>query len=107
MLPSLTPQDLAARLAAEDDDLVLLDCREALELQIAKIEGALHIPMQEIPGRLEELDREQTYAVICHHGIRSAHVVAFLAQQGFGNCLNVVGGIDAYARHVDPSIPVY
>ncbi|MDJ0973011.1 MAG: rhodanese-like domain-containing protein [Planctomycetota bacterium] len=107
MLPSITPQDLATRLAAEDDDLVLLDCREALELQIARIDGALHIPMQEIPGRLDELDREQPYAVICHHGVRSSHVVAFLAQQGFGKCLNVVGGIDAYARFVDRSIPIY
>lgn len=107
MVPSISPQELRDRLAAGDDPLVLLDCREAPELAVAAMEGALHIPMQEIPARIEEIDKDRPCAVICHHGVRSAHVVAFLMQRGYGKVWSVSGGIDAYARLVDPSIPRY
>ena len=98
---------LKDRLTAEDERFVLLDCREVAELAHAAIPGALHIPLMDIPARLAELDPDHEYAVLCHHGIRSAMVCRFLVQQGFPNVLNITGGIDAYAREVDPGVGSY
>jgi adenylyltransferase/sulfurtransferase len=87
--------------------LVLLDVREPEELAIARIAGALHIPMGDIPGRLHELDPEADIVVYCHHGVRSANVCAFLQQRRFESVANLTGGIDAWAETVDPSLPRY
>jgi len=103
---SITPDIVAERLG-RGDDFVLLDCREREELAIAAIEGALSIPMSEITTRLMELDPDREYVVMCHHGIRSAHVAAFLRSNDFANVWNLAGGIDAWAREVDPNIPLY
>ena len=86
---------------------VLLDVREPDEIEAASLPGSVYIPMREIPLRHGELDKSATIAVLCHHGGRSERVAQFLAFQGFGKVYNVEGGIDAYARQVDPSIPRY
>jgi rhodanese-related sulfurtransferase len=85
----------------------LLDVREPWELQISRIAGSLHIPMGQIPARAAELDAQCDVVVICHHGARSAHVATYLEQQGFARVHNLVGGVDAWARSVDPAMPVY
>jgi rhodanese-related sulfurtransferase len=85
----------------------LLDVREAWELQIARIEGALHIPMAQVPARIGELDAGTDVVVVCHHGGRSMQVALFLEKQGFARVHNMVGGVDAWARSVDPAMPVY
>jgi rhodanese-related sulfurtransferase len=109
MLPELAPQALAARAGA--DGFVLLDVREPWELQTASITlpGAarLDIPMHLIPLRLADIPRSQPVACICHHGVRSAQVVAFLLRHGFDDVYNLAGGIDAWSTHVDPSVPRY
>ncbi len=87
--------------------LVLLDVREPEEVALVRLPGSLHIPMGEIPGRLHELDPDADIVVYCHHGIRSANVVAFLAQRDFAHVANLAGGIDAWARSVDLSLPRY
>jgi rhodanese-related sulfurtransferase len=87
--------------------LLLLDVREAEELLLARLPGALHIPMSEVPGRLHELDPDAQIVVVCHHGIRSASVAQFLAQRDFAHVVNLAGGIDAWSATVDPSIPRY
>ena len=86
---------------------VLLDVREPDEVASASIPDSQHIPMREIPQRLGELPRELPIAVMCHHGGRSERVAHFLAAQGFANVANVDGGIDAYAREIDSTIPRY
>lgn len=86
---------------------VLLDVREPHELAAAKIEGALHVPMREIPARLSEIDRNADIAVLCHHGGRSERAAMYLAANGFDRVYNVDGGIDAYARRVDPGVGTY
>ena len=90
---------------------VLLDVREAWELQTARFDlpGArnLHIPMGTLPARLHELDRLQPILVLCHHGARSQQCVTFLQRQGFEAAYNVAGGIDAWSREVDGSVPRY
>ena len=85
----------------------LLDVREPWEFQLAHIEGSRLCPMQTIPNEVDRLDRTHPTVVICHHGMRSLQVVAFLERQGFENLHNLQGGIDAWARHVDPAVALY
>ena len=104
----MTVQQLKSALAAPVDERPrLLDVREPWEWQLARIEGSELIPMQQIPAQVEELDRSQPTVVICHHGVRSLQVVAFLERLGFANMHNLQGGIDAWARTIDPAVPVY
>ena len=97
----------AARRLASDSPPVLLDVREAEELAIVAMEGAVHIPMGEIPSRSIELDPDRPIICMCHHGMRSAQVAAFLADRGFENLANMTGGIDAWAAVVDTDLPRY
>src|SRR5436189_96518 len=101
-----SPADLKARLGS-GQPLVLLDVREAEEVALVRLEGSVHIPMGEIPGRLHELDPNADIVVYCHHGIRSANVAAFLAQHGFARVANLAGGIDAWSLEVEPTLPRY
>jgi rhodanese-related sulfurtransferase len=107
-LRELTVQQLKSALAESAEARPrLLDVREPWELQIARIDGSENIPMQQIPAIAEELDRTHPTVVICHHGVRSLQVVAFLTRMGFANMHNLQGGIDAWSKHVDPAVPVY
>lgn len=87
--------------------LTLLDVREDEELAVCAIDGALHIPMQEVPPRISDLPRNQPLVVICHHGGRSDQVAQFLRGQGFSNVHNLAGGIDSWALMVDPKMCRY
>lgn len=87
--------------------LVLLDVREPHELDTASLPFATAIPMGEVAERLDELPRDRTIAVLCHGGVRSASVAHFLVQSGYDNAINVAGGIDAWSREIDPSVPLY
>ena len=91
--------------------VVLLDVREPWEVQRARIDlpGAmsLHMPMQQIPARLAELEPAQPVVCICHHGARSAQVVAFLQRQGHAQVYNLAGGVDAWSTQVDSAVPRY
>ncbi len=98
---------LQQKLAEDQPAPLLLDVREDWEVAIASIQGSRHIPMQQVPQRLDELDAEQETVVICHHGMRSQRVADYLEQQGFTRVLNLSGGVDDWARRVDPSMPVY
>ena len=85
----------------------LLDVREPWEFQTCRIEGSRHVPMREIPARAGELDSDAEVVVICHHGVRSMQVAFFLEKQGFSEVINLSGGVDAWAKNVDPAMPVY
>ena len=91
--------------------VLLLDVREAWEVQLARIEvagaNALHIPMNQVPQRLDELAELQPIVCICHHGARSAQVVAFLQRQGQAQVYNLAGGVDAWSTQVDRAVPRY
>ena len=90
------------------DDFLLLDVREPWEFETARIEGAKLMPMGDVPSRAhQELDPEGSIVVICHHGVRSMNVTAWLRQQGFEKAQSMRGGIDAWSRSVDPKVPVY
>jgi len=95
------------RLRDEGEEFTFLDCREPWEHQTAHIEGTKHIPMQDIPARIQELDPDEHIVVICHHGVRSMNVTAWLRQQGFEKVQSVAGGIDRWSRTIDPKVPTY
>ena len=84
----------------DNNEMVLLDVREPYEVEICKIKGSLFIPMNEIPSKVNQLDKDKRYAVMCHSGVRSLHVTNYLNGQGY-RALNVVGGIDKWALVVD------
>jgi rhodanese-related sulfurtransferase len=104
----ITPAELAAWLGdAAREKPVLLDVREPWECEKARIEGAILIPMREVPARISQIDEEREVVAICHHGGRSMQVAMFLEKQGFKCVHNLVGGIDAWSRTVDPAVPLY
>ena len=109
-MQQLYPAQIAEWASQQAQRPVLLDVREGWEVQTAstKPEGLdlLHMPMQTIPARLDELDKTRPIACLCHHGGRSMQVASFLMQHGF-EVVNVAGGIHAWSAQVDPSIPVY
>ncbi len=86
---------------------VLLDVREDDELALAYIRWAKHIPMQAVPERLTELPRDGNVVVMCHGGVRSDRVARYLRDLGFTSVANLAGGIDAWAREIDPTVPLY
>jgi len=97
----------AANLQINDNDVVLLDVREESELAICRIEGALHIPMGQIPDKADSLPKDKKIIVFCHHGMRSMNVLQYLEARGFNNVINLAGGIHAWSIEVDPSIARY
>lgn len=102
--PMVEATEAARRFRA--GEALLLDVREAFELQRARVEGALHIPMRQIPQRLAELPKGKPIYVLCHSGARSQAVADWLLPQGY-DVANVAGGIDAWSDEVDPAIPKY
>lgn len=85
----------------------LLDVREHWEYELCAIAGSLHVPMSTVHARLHEIDRDRDCVVICHHGARSMYVCGALEQAGFERMINLTGGIDAWAREIDPSMKRY
>jgi len=91
----------------DDARVHLLDVRLAEELEEAALDGALNIPLHELPARHAELPRDKPIAVLCHHGVRSETAARFLDKAGFADTLSVEGGIDAYSLTVDLALPRY
>jgi len=107
-MEQIRAQELADWLAdASRQPPVLLDVREDWEVALCSLPGITHLPMQQIPARLAELDTETEVVVICHHGVRSMQVALFLERQGFSSLSNLSGGMAAWAEEVDPSMRRY
>lgn len=96
-------------LRAGGQPFLLIDCREPDEHAIARIEGAVLIPMQTIPERLADLEPQRAGPIVvhCHHGVRSLRVVRFLRERGFAEAWSMAGGIDAWSLEIDPATPRY
>ena len=102
----ITTDELKAKMES-GAKVTLVDVREPWEWNLCRLDGARHIPMGEIPARYLELDPEDEVVVYCHVGQRSAMVVQYLRQQGFQKAVNLRGGIEAWAREVDPMLRRY
>lgn len=102
----ITPEELKSLRDAKS--ITVLDVREPWEYVVAKIPGSKHIAMGDVPARFnQELDPEDHIVVVCHHGVRSMNVTAWLRQQGFEKVQSLQGGIDRWARQIDSSVPLY
>ena len=86
---------------------LLLDVREPWEFDKACIEGATLVPMRTVPERLQDFKPDQEIVVICHHGIRSRMIGLYLENHGFTNIINLNGGVEAWAREIDPDMETY
>ena len=102
----LEPQELHDKLA-RGEPVNLIDVRELLEYEIARIEGARLLPLSQFNAWAGTLDPNAEYIFMCHHGIRSANVCVALGRFGFTRLTNLTGGIDAWSREVDPGVPLY
>lgn len=107
-MQTMTASELAAWLADPDRPKpLLLDVREPWEFQTCHIADSVPMPMQSVPARLNELDEEAPVVCICHRGMHSMAVAAFLEKHGFTQVTNLTGGVHAWAQQVDPSMPTY
>lgn len=86
---------------------VILDVREPWEVATCAFADAVHVPMQQIPHSLDKVPSDKTVVVVCHHGVRSQHVMSFLRHQGYENATSLRGGIDAWAKRIDTSMGTY
>jgi adenylyltransferase/sulfurtransferase len=102
----ITPVELARRLK-EGNHIRLVDVREPHELEISRLEPADLIPLGQLAARLSELDSAQEMVLFCKSGSRSARALEVLLSAGFRKVKNLKGGINAWAREIDPSLPVY
>jgi len=96
-----------ARRRAAGERFTLLDVRLEHELRLARLPDTLWIPLHELPQRLGEVPRDRPVYALCHSGIRSAAATTLLREQGFAAARNLAGGIDAWSREVDSSLPRY
>ncbi len=103
----ISVQDVAALLAK--DEIHLLDCREQIEWDVARIDNSVLIPMSRITDEGEQLEtlRDRPLVVHCHHGVRSLQVVNWLRQKGFANAQSMVGGIEQWSQQIDSTVPLY
>ena len=101
----IEPQDVHKMMQA-GARFLLLDCREPWEYQTARIEGAVLIPMRQIPQKLDAIPKDQPVVVYCHAGVRSFNVASWLKQQGV-NAVSMSGGIDRWSMEIDPQVPRY
>lgn len=107
-MDQITPQQLKTWL---DDPSrprpVLVDVREPWEIAVCQLPESILLPMNTIPARAGELDAAADTVLICHHGARSFQVGLYLEQRGFTRVHNLFGGVDAWARTVDPTMATY
>jgi len=96
---------LAAYLA--DAEPLLLDVREPWEFEICRIDGSINLPMSQIHAQIERLADADEIVLICHHGVRSLQVAGYLQRVVDATLINLDGGVDAWAREVDPDMALY
>jgi rhodanese-related sulfurtransferase len=109
-LPLEIPVDELARLRAapaEEGGFALLDVRDPWEVEICRLPDSINIPLALLPGRLDVLPRDGMLVVLCHHGMRSQQATYWLRANGIPNAVNLSGGIDAWARVIDPAMRTY
>ena len=105
-VPQITPAELKTALDGPIPPM-LIDVREAFEIEIAAIRPHIAIPMGQIVERIAELDRNTELVIVCHSGMRSAQVTSYLRRQGYERVRNLAGGVDQWAREVDPAMARY
>ncbi|HEX8143999.1 MAG TPA: rhodanese-like domain-containing protein [Pyrinomonadaceae bacterium] len=103
---TISPAELDARIR-RGEAVRLIDVREPIEYEMARIEGAELLPLSRFNEWAHSLNPEEELVLMCHHGIRSAQVCSVLAREGFRRLYNLAGGIDRWSQEVDRSVPQY
>ena len=103
----LYPKELKAYIGEASNPPLFIDVREQWEYDVVHLPNSKLIPMAQLPQQLDELNQDAELVVVCHHGIRSRAVALYLEKQGFKKVINLKGGIDAWAKEVDRSMPTY
>ena len=110
-LPTTDVETLAQYLASDPDAVQLIDVREPHELEIASVPHFVNLPLSQFPAWSESIhtrfNPNAETIVMCHLGMRSAQMCQWLIAQGFTNVKNLRGGIDAYSRQIDATVPIY
>ncbi len=104
-VPTATVRELQQSMGK--GNVILVDVREPHEWDMVRIKGARLAPVGDLPNGLDLLPKEEKIFVYCHHGIRSETAVRIMQEQGFLNAVSVEGGIDSWAKEIDPSLPRY
>lgn len=103
-----TPTELKAHLENAQTEPLLLDVREPWEFEICHLQGSQLMPLGQLFALgADRLDPQREIVVICHHGIRSRQACRFLESRGFGSLINLSGGVEAWARELDPQMATY
>lgn len=102
----ISVEELKERMDAGEPP-VLVDVRRPDEVAICKLPDSMLIPMDQIPGSLDELDPDHDLVIYCHHGIRSLNVTLFLRARGYPRVRSLAGGIDRWSDVIDPTVPKY
>lgn len=87
--------------------MTIVDVRNPPEIAVCAFDGSTNIPMHDIPANLDSLPDDGRLVVVCHHGSRSLQVTAWLHRNGLTNAVSLRGGVDAWSREIDPSMPRY
>lgn len=106
----VSPADVAAWIAdPKEQRPLLIDCREADELTICRIDGHDWVPLGDFPASVETIAASAANGVViyCHHGMRSLRAASFLRAQGIENAFSMNGGIDRWSQEIDPDVPRY
>ena len=106
MVPSLSVEQLQEKFTSKEN-VCLVDVRQDWEYDLCRLPASLHIPLTELEDRLTEIPPSKTIVVICHHGIRSQQATLRLIKAGLKDVFSLRGGIDAWAKQIDPSIGFY
>jgi adenylyltransferase/sulfurtransferase len=102
----IAPREVEA-LIARGGKFLFVDVREKWEHETARIEGAVLIPLREIPASLPRLAGTSEIVLFCHHGMRSLDAAAWLREQGIEGARSMTGGIERWATEIDPRVPRY
>ena len=102
----ITPREVKSMLE-RGDKFLFVDVREKWEFETSWIDGAVLVPMREIPSNLAKFEEADNIILFCHHGIRSLDAAAWLRSQEIAGAKSMAGGIDRWSAEIDPKIPRY
>ena len=103
----ISPELVREMMETDEEDVILLDVRDDWEWEVAHLEGAIHIPLDELGFRLKELNPHNEIVCYCHVGERSIDACLVLWEAGFRKVRSMTGGIEAWSELVDPTVPRY
>ncbi|WP_052046203.1 rhodanese-like domain-containing protein [Candidatus Paracaedibacter symbiosus] len=106
MVQEISPQDLQLMLS-ESQDYVLLDVRQPWEFKICHLPNSLNIPLNDLDKLTTQLPDDKEIVTICHHGVRSKQAAILLGQCGYPKAVSLQGGVDAWARDINPTMERY